>query len=61
MELRSRIGVDSFMWGSDYPHGESTFPRTKQILDKIMAGGPTDERAKMTGGNAAKLYHISAS
>ena len=31
---RSRWGGYSYnlMWGSDYPHSESTFPRTRQIL-----------------------------
>ena len=26
---RTLIGVDTFMWGSDYPHTETTFPRSR--------------------------------
>ena len=26
IQLRSSIGVENLMWGSDYPHAESTFP-----------------------------------
>ncbi len=56
IRLRDVIGVDGMMWGSDYPHSESTFPRSREVLDMILAGVPGDERAKIVGGNAARLY-----
>ena len=56
IRLRDVIGVDSLMWGSDYPHSESTFPRSREILDEILAGVPQDEKAKIVGVNAAELY-----
>ena len=37
IKLRDIIGVDNLMWGSDYPHVESTFPRGRQILEDILA------------------------
>jgi hypothetical protein len=37
-----RVGVDNMMWGSDYPHSESTFPRSRKILARV----PDDELAK---------------
>ena len=55
---RHTIGVDNLMWGSDYPHPESTFPRTGQILDRVFEGVPADEKAKIISGNASKLYHF---
>ena len=54
--MRDVIGVDSLMWGSDYPHSESTFPKSQEILDRILARVPQDEKAKIVGTNAAKLY-----
>ena len=56
IRLRDVIGVDGIMWGSDYPHSESTFPKSLEILDTIMEGVPREERSKMVGGNAAGLY-----
>jgi hypothetical protein len=34
------------MWGSDYPHSESTFPRSRRILAEILEGVPDAEQAK---------------
>lgn len=56
---REDIGVDNLMWGSDYPHTESTFPRSKQILDEILEGVPEDEKAKIVGGTAAAVYNFN--
>jgi predicted TIM-barrel fold metal-dependent hydrolase len=36
---------DNMMWGSDNPHGESTFPQSRKILTEILAGVPGDEQA----------------
>ena len=47
-------GVDNMMWGSDYPHSESTFPQSR----KILAGVPDDEQTKIAGGNTARVYHF---
>ena len=58
IRLRDIIGVDNIMWGSDYPHSESTFPRSRQVLDEILAQVPQEERAKIVGHNAARLYHF---
>jgi predicted TIM-barrel fold metal-dependent hydrolase len=58
IRLRDIIGVDNIMWGSDYPHSESTFPRSRQVLDEILAAVPQDERAKIVGHNAARLYNF---
>lgn len=56
IRLRDVIGVDSIMWGSDYPHAESTFPKSQEILGRILDEVPSDEKAKIVGINAARLY-----
>jgi predicted TIM-barrel fold metal-dependent hydrolase len=53
---REDIGVDRFMWGSDYPHDESTYPHTREGLRRAFAGTPRDELQQILGGNAAKVY-----
>ena len=56
IRLRDVIGVDNIMWGSDYPHSESTFPQSRKILADILAGVPEAEQAKIVGGNTARVY-----
>ena len=59
INLRDVIGVDNLAWGSDYPHPESTFPRSRQILEEILAHCNDEEKAKIAGGNAARIYHLN--
>ena len=50
------IGGDRMMWGADYPHSESTFPRSREVLDSILQYVPEEERAKIVCHNTAALY-----
>jgi predicted TIM-barrel fold metal-dependent hydrolase len=56
IRLRDVIGVDNIMWGSDYPHSESTFPQSRKILAEILAGVPEAEQARIVGGTTARVY-----
>ena len=58
--LRDRIGVDNLMWGSDYVHSRSTWPKSIKILNELLEGVPDEERHKMTSGNAQKLFKFTA-
>jgi len=60
IRLRDVIGVDNMMWGSDYPHSESTFPQSRKILADILSGVPEHEQAKIVGGTAARVYGFDA-
>jgi predicted TIM-barrel fold metal-dependent hydrolase len=59
IQLRSSIGVENLMWGSDYPHAESTFPKSRQIVERLLKDVPERERAMIAGENAARLYHFN--
>ena len=58
VSLRHQIGVDNLQWGSDYPHSESTFPRSQEILEEILVDCTEEEKAKIAGGNAARVYRL---
>ena len=59
IEMRNHIGVDQLQWGADYPHIESTFPRSRQILEEILVDCTEEEKAKIAGGNAARVYNLN--
>ena len=51
------IGLDRFMWGSDYPHDEGTCPYTREHLRQLFHD--TDPRSSCSScspANAAALY-----
>ena len=56
---REIIGVDNLMWGSDYPHFESTFPKSREILEETLGDCSDEEKAKIAGGNAARVYNFA--
>jgi predicted TIM-barrel fold metal-dependent hydrolase len=58
--MRDVLGVDHLMWGSDYPHPESTFSRSEALLDDMMRGVPDDDIEKLTWRNTMELYGFAA-
>ena len=50
--------VDSLQWVSDYPHMESTFHGSQQILEEILVDCAEEEKSKIAGGNAARIYKV---
>lgn len=56
MELRHVIGVENIMLESDYPHSDSTWPDTQQIVHERIGHLPADEIRRITHANAAELF-----
>jgi hypothetical protein len=44
------------MWGSDYPHKESSYPYSYEAMRLSFAGVDESEVQAMLGGNAADVY-----
>jgi predicted TIM-barrel fold metal-dependent hydrolase len=49
-------GVDSLLWGNDYPHPESTFPDSDAVLGRLLDGVAPADAAAIVAGNAARLF-----
>jgi predicted TIM-barrel fold metal-dependent hydrolase len=52
------VGIDSLMWGNDYPHIEGCWPNSEASIGAWGKGLTTQEIAKVIGLNAAKLFNI---
>jgi predicted TIM-barrel fold metal-dependent hydrolase len=48
------IGEDVLMYASDYPHGESHFPHTVEMV--MNWNMPVVRKRKLFWGNAVRLY-----
>jgi predicted TIM-barrel fold metal-dependent hydrolase len=58
VELRHWVGVDSLLWGNDYPHIEGCWPNSEASIANWGKGLTRQETAKILGFNAAKLFNI---
>ena len=53
------FGSTNYMWASDFPHTDSTWPESRKVVERDFAGVPEDVRRKIVFENADKLYHIN--
>ena len=55
---RHEVGLDRLLWSSDFPHGGSDWPHSREAIDRQFAGVPEDERYPILAGNALRLYGV---
>ncbi len=53
------FGENNYMWGSDFPHTDSTWPKSREVIAKDFAGVPDAVTRKITFDNAARLYGLT--
>lgn len=58
LRTRDMIGEETLLWGSDYPHTDSTWPCSSQVLDEMFEGYSAETRDKITRTNVANLYSL---
>jgi predicted TIM-barrel fold metal-dependent hydrolase len=52
--------TDNFLWANDYPHHEGSWPHSAQTIERTMGHLSDDARARILGGNAARLFRLDA-
>ena len=55
---RHLIGEENLMWGSDYPHTDSTWPCSIDVLQEIFKDFGDTVKTKITHDNVKNLYQI---
>ncbi len=53
---RDLVGVETILWECDYPHSDTTWPRSPEVLWESLDGVPGDEIDQMTHGNAMREF-----
>jgi len=56
LRVRDRIGVDHIMVEVDYPHADSSWPGTQELLEQRFAAIPQAEVALLAHANASSLF-----
>jgi predicted TIM-barrel fold metal-dependent hydrolase len=52
----AHLGLDRFMWGSDYPHDEGTAPFTREHLRQLFYSWPEPDMRQFLAGTAATVF-----
>ena len=52
------FGADNYMWASDFPHSDSTFPDSRKWIEKNFVGVPNAVKQRIVYQNAANLYGV---
>ncbi|MFP8875730.1 MAG: amidohydrolase family protein [Myxococcota bacterium] len=50
------FGAENYMWASDFPHSDSTFPDSHGFIERNFAGVPESVRQRIVYDNAVALY-----
>jgi hypothetical protein len=56
--MRHELGVETIVFGRDYPHAEGTWPNTADWLSDAFAGVGDDELRLMLGENAIRVLGL---
>src|SRR5213596_846051 len=57
-KLIDDMGVETLMWGSDYPHPDGVWPESEKYIKDQFSHLPADVTRKMTCENAGRFYGL---
>jgi predicted TIM-barrel fold metal-dependent hydrolase len=59
IQNRNMAGGRNIMWSTDYPHSETTWPDSMEVLERQFSGVPQEERRPILRDNALRFYGVA--
>jgi predicted TIM-barrel fold metal-dependent hydrolase len=59
-KLIDDMGVETLMWGSDYPHGDGVWPESSKYIEEQFGHLPAEITRKIVCENAGRFYGLIA-
>jgi predicted TIM-barrel fold metal-dependent hydrolase len=59
--FKDHMNIDRMMWANDYPHSDSTWPWSQQVLKEQLRHMTEDEKNRVLHDNVATLYKLDTS
>ncbi len=56
--VRDVLGVSQLMWSTDFPHPVTSWPNSRNVVDKQFADIPANERKMMVSENAIRVWNL---
>jgi uncharacterized protein len=60
LQLRDFLPAEDLMWGSDFPHSVTSYPRTREWLETIFGDAPAELRRKILVDNPVEFFALDA-
>jgi uncharacterized protein len=60
-QFKDHVNIERMMWANDYPHSDSTWPLSQDVLREHTQGMTTDEINLVVHDNVAGLYKLDTS
>ncbi len=58
IDVRDAIGIDAITYECDFPHQDSSWPHTTEILTRALDGLPEEDIYKILRGNAIRMLDL---
>ena len=58
LQMRHLIGIENILWSTDFPHPATTWPHSREAVDRQFAEIPDEERELICSGNSARIYGL---
>jgi predicted TIM-barrel fold metal-dependent hydrolase len=58
-KMKDMCNFRRLMWANDFPHSDSTWPWSQELLKKHTANLTEEEKNQILHDNVAELYHLS--
>jgi len=58
LENIEKCGIDNICFETDYPHSDSTWPKSREVAEKLMGNLPDDVIRKLVRGNAIEMLGL---
>jgi uncharacterized protein len=58
LDILHHFGDDKVMWACDYPHPDSTFPDSREVVERLMRDLSPAARKRVLRDNAETLYGL---
>ena len=58
LQMRDLLPAQRLMWGSDFPHSVTSFPRSREWLETIFEGVPAELRRRILVENPCRFFGL---
>ncbi|MEE9260950.1 MAG: amidohydrolase family protein, partial [Dehalococcoidia bacterium] len=57
-QIAHLVGYDNLMWGSDYPHPDSVWPDSREVIQETLGNLEPAVVKQIVCDNTVKLYNM---